>query len=201
MLLQDFSPILQNFDSINSKQLSACSLKWRDRKLLVRPASSGEGPELILHDFDRLVECLKRSPVEMVKLAPDLHPELLLRWADACAKANKVCYLSASRIPESLTKENKGLSYFSKVIYRFLALLILLVSSPLFLLVLLLSQTEAGKKIKLKWAIGDRGKLFQTWVWSDGPGWLPYLQSRYTQLVHILKGDLALWSSMPITLD
>lgn len=201
MLAQNNSPEISSSMSSSSKQMSACSLKWRDRKLIVRAARAGEPTELLLHDFDRLVECLKRSPVELVKLAPDLNSEVLLRWADACAKAKKVCYVSIPGIPELLVNGNQEASKFSKLFYRLFAFLVLLIGSPLFLFVSLLSQMEVGKGVQLKWAIGDRGKLFQTQIWLGGSGWLPYLQQRYTKLIHILKGDLVIWSSSPITLD
>ncbi len=204
MLRQHSTPItrLTPIATIPSIKVSACALKWRDRKLIVGAANPGESDSLHLNDFDRLVECLKHSPVEMVKLSPELNSESIIWWANACGKAKKICYVNAPSISDISMNGNRAIRLLSKTIRRSIALIVLMISSPLLLLMTLLTKREMGSKLNQKWAIGDRGKLFQTWVWNgSGSGQLPALQMQASKLIHIVRGEMTFRSPMPTVLD
>ena len=204
MLLQHSMPATTStpIATIPSIKVSACTLKWRDRKLMVGSANPGESDSLHLNDFNRLVECLKHSPVQMVKLSPELNSESIIWWANACGKAEKICYVNAPSISELSINGNRAIKLVSKVLRRSTALSALIVSSPLLLLVAMLSKREIGNELNQKWAIGDRGKLFQTWVWNgSGSGQLPALQMQLSKLIHITRGEMTFRSPTPIVLD
>ena len=204
MLLQHSMPVTRPtpIATIPSINVSACTLKWRDRKLMVGSANPGESDSLNLNNFDRLVECLKHSPVQMVKLSPELNSESIVWWANACGKAEKICYVNSPSISELSINDNRAVGLLSKALRRSIALLVLMVSSPLLLLVTILSKRKIGNELNQKWAIGDRGKLFQTWVWNgSGSGQLPALQMQLSKLIHIVKGEMTFRSPTPIVLD
>ena len=204
MLLQHSMSVTRSTEiaTIPSIKISACTLKWRDRKLMVGSADPGESDSLHLNDFDRLVECLKHSPVQMVKLSPELNSESIVWWANACGKAEKICYVNTPSISELSMNGNQVISLFSKILRRSIALIVLIISSPLLLVVAMLSKRETGSELNQKWAIGDRGKLFQTWVWNgSGSGQLPALQMQLSKLIHIVRGEMTFRSPTPIVLD
>lgn len=204
MLRQHSIPItfLTPIATIPSVKVSACALKWRDRKLIVGAANPGESDSLHLNDFDRLVECLKHSPVEMVKLSPELNSESIIWWANACGKAKKICYVNAPSISEISMNGNRAIRLLSKILRRLTALIILIIASPFLLSVAMLSKSEMGSELNQKWAIGDGGKLFQTWVWNgSGSGQLAAVQMQLARLIHIARGEMTFRSPTPIVLD
>ena len=204
MLLQHSMSVTRStpIATIPSIKVSACTLKWRDRKLMVGSANPGESDSLQLNDFDRLVECLKHSPVQMVKLSSELNSESIIWWANACGKAEKICYVNAPSISELSMNGNRAINLFVKILRRSIALTVLIVSSPLLVLVAMLSRREMGNELNQKWAIGDRGKLFQMWVWNrSGSGNLPVLQMQLSKLIHIVRGEMTFRSPTPIVLD
>ena len=204
MLLQHSMSVTRSTEiaTIPSIKISACTLKWRDRKLMVGSADPGESDSLHLNDFDRLVECLKHSPVQMVKLSSELNSESIIWWANACGKAEKICYVNAPSISELSMNGNRAINLFVKILRRSIALTVLIVSSPLLVLVAMLSRREMGNELNQKWAIGDRGKLFQMWVWNrSGSGNLPVLQMQLSKLIHIVRGEMTFRSPTPIVLD
>lgn len=201
MLTQNPSTSLQLHSKL-SNVLSPCALTWRDRKLMVGAANPGESDSLHLNDFDRLVECLKHSQVEMVKLSPELNSESIIWWANACGKAKKICYVNAPSISEISMNGNRAIRLLSRTLRQLIALIVLIISSPLLLLVAMLSKRKVGSGLNRKWAIGDRGKLFQTWVWNgSGSGKLPALQMQLSKLIHIVRGEMTFRSPTPIVLD
>jgi hypothetical protein len=149
---------------------TSCALTWRDRKLFVRAASQTESLDLAaLHDRDRLVECLRRSPVRLVKLDSDLSPELMLRWAEDCGKAKKACYVSASSIPDLLTKTTSVVSSLQRLLQPRNILIVTIALGPIGLLLaslVKLSSLKVGKQ----WVVGQQGRLFQILRLQDVSG-------------------------------
>lgn len=136
---------------------SSCALTWRDRKLFVRAVSPAESFNLeALQDSDRLVECLKRSPVELVKLDADLSPEWLLRWAEACGKAKKACYVTQA----SGLLLKTPLSVFRPipfVIERGVHSAIAgMMAAVLFPVLFVITPTV---RLNRRWAVGARGRI------------------------------------------
>ncbi len=149
---------------------TSCALTWRDRKLFVRAVSPAESLNLAaLQDGNRLVECLRRSPVELVKLDSDLSPEVLLRWAVACGQAKKACYVSASSIPDLFTKTTSLAASLQRLLQPRNMLLLTIALGPIGLLLaslVKLSSLKVGKQ----WVVGQQGRLFQILRLQDVSG-------------------------------
>lgn len=160
---------LQNSYTVKQQQqdnpLQYCTLQWRRDQLLVMPSIVVKQPYMPpLDKKGLLVECLKRSPVNLVRIDPKLGEARLRFWADACLAANKPIFL---RIPSSDKQPKPAGSVFSwlKRLTEWLtALVFLLAVSPIMLgLVLLMrvSSPEPGSLFSCQWHIGERGKLFK----------------------------------------
>jgi hypothetical protein len=173
---------------------SSCRLIWRGRKLLVRSTSKIEGLTVnILKDSDRLLECLRRSPIERVKLDPALGVSVLLWWADACNKANKVCYLSQLPISKSIKTKNVWLSWIQKELHRMLAILGIILLSPIFLFLIVSSP------LRKQWAVMSRGQILAVWLPTDTeePSFLVIL---LTRLINTMQGNMLLTDALPLSL-
>lgn len=160
---------LQNSYTVKQQQQDNpsqyCTLQWRRDQLLVMPSIVVKQPYMPpLDKKGLLVECLKRSPVNLVRIDPKLGEARLRFWADACLAANKPIFL---RIPSS-DKQPKPvgsvLSWLKRLTEWLTALVFLLAVSPIMLgLVLLMrvSSPEPGSLFSCQWHIGERGKLFK----------------------------------------
>ncbi len=183
---------------------TACALTWRDRKLFVRAVSPAESLNLeALQDSDRLVECLRRSPVELVKLDSDLSPEVLLRWAVACGEAKKACYINVPSVSEILSQPNPVLWFFKKSIHRVTAIGLALAIMPILFITMTMFKM-VDLRLQRRWAVGDRGRLFQLWVYQqpiDRSSGFFGLRSFLLKLVNVIQGDLLLGAPMPIALE
>ncbi len=183
---------------------TSCALTWRDRKLFVRAASPAESLNLeALQDSDRLVECLRRSPVELVKLDSDLSPEVLLRWAEACGKAKKACYINVPSVSEILSQPNPILWFVKKSIHRVTAIVLALAMMPV-LFVTMTVFKMVDLRLQRQWAIGDRGRLLQLWVYEqpiDRSSGFFALRSFLLKLVNVIQGNLLLGTPMPTALE
>jgi lipopolysaccharide/colanic/teichoic acid biosynthesis glycosyltransferase len=143
--------------------LPACTLKWRRGQLLVRCLEQ-EG-QLYLPSLESeqwLVGCLKRSPVRLICIDPNLGETGLRFWADACEQANKKVFL---KVPSSfeLSRKCSSLSWLLKRVLDWsVAALLLLLLSPIMLgLMLLIRICSPGPVFFRQWRIGERGKLFR----------------------------------------
>lgn len=160
---------LQNSYTVKQQQqdnpLQYCTLQWRRDQLLVMPSIVVKQPYMPpLDKKGLLVECLKRSPVNLVRIDPKLGEARLRFWADACLAANKPIFL---RIPSS-DKQPKPVgsvfSWLKRLTEWLTALVFLLAVSPIMLgLVLLMrvSSPEPRSLFSCQWHIGERGKLFK----------------------------------------
>jgi lipopolysaccharide/colanic/teichoic acid biosynthesis glycosyltransferase len=140
---------------------SACVLFWRQKQLLVRRRSHQRSTLSFppLADQYLLAECLKRSPVRLVRVDAGLGEDHIRAWADACEQAGKSTFLrvpSASRLP-------RGYGWILKRIFDWtVAALLLVALSPLFLvIVLLMKLSMPGPILFQQWRVGQRGKLFR----------------------------------------
>ncbi len=142
---------------------SACVLSWRQKQLLVLRSQKRPLPNFpVLADKHLLAECLKRSPVRLVRVDSALGEDVIRAWADACEKAGKTLYLrlpSAARLPQRRTCYWWLLKRISDWT---LAALLLLIASPLLLvLVVLMKLSMPGPILFQQWRVGKRGKLFR----------------------------------------
>lgn len=140
------------------------TLKWRQGQLLVSVPRQVKQPYLpALESKQRLVECLKHSPVRLVRVDSRLGETGLKFWADACEQAGKAMFLKVPAKPE-LLKKTPGMSWWLKrLIEWIIAALLLLALSPLLLgLTWLVHSQSPGPIFTQEWCLGKRGKLFRT---------------------------------------
>jgi hypothetical protein len=175
---------------------SSCSLIWRGRKLLVRSASTVESFRVNMsQDSDHLLECLKRSPVDRVKLDPTLGIPALLWWADACVKANKVCYLSHLPIAVSRKTKNTIRAWIQKRLHRSIAMLVTAMLSPIFVFSLL----SFNLPLKKQWAVIAEGQLLSIWLPIDVEQ-SSSLNVLMTRLINVIEGNMLLTDPLPLIL-
>ena len=184
--------------------LAPCTLTWHDRKLFVRAASLEESLDLeALQDSDRLVECLRRSPVEFVKLDASLDNISVVQWAEACGQAKKACYVNVPSVSEILSQPNPVFWFLKKSIHRATAIGLALALTPALVLGIAVFKLF-DFKLQRQWAVGDRGRLFQMWVYLqpiDRSNGFCTIQSFLLRLVNVIQGELLLGESMPTSLN
>ena len=149
-------------DSIEQQRrtpLLPCTLKWRKAKLWVK-RKDGSSVLPALESEQWLGDCLKKSPVQLVCVDPNLGETSLRIWANACLQANKQIFL---RIPSHQKKfEQNSIGWrFKRMMDLSLAVLLLLCLSPVLLGIALLVKTSPGPVFFRQWRVGKRGKLFQ----------------------------------------
>lgn len=153
------------FNEFSSKTIESSNeyaLVWRQQKLIV---CSLFKPIVALPAVKRqewLVDCLKRSPVTLVKLDPKVGETQLKAWADACKEAGKPVYLRLRSVP-NMPQKQRQMGWQLKRIFDWIAavLLVLLFSPIMLTLVGLIRFTSPGPIFFHQWRIGERGKLFQ----------------------------------------
>lgn len=138
-------------------------LLWRRNQLLVKPAENFQQSYLYrLIGKQSLVDCLKHSPVNLVRIDPQLSEEQLNLWANACEEANKPIYL---RIP-SVNKKNTISSLFTEYLQQssncLLVVILFVVLMPFILPLILWMHFYCQESLfTYEWCVGKRGKLFK----------------------------------------
>lgn len=138
-------------------------LTWRLQKLIVQ--RSKQHPEVSLPNLDEpswLVDCLRLSPIQLVKLDLEMGEDAIKCWADACHEVGKPAFI---RTPtkHGFRQTQRPLRWALKQVSdRIIAAILLLILSPLFLvLALLIRRDSAGSIFFRQWRVGERGRLFQ----------------------------------------
>lgn len=147
-----------------ARQLPPCTLKWRQGKLFVRRCQSASQPLYLpaLENQQWLIDCLKRSPIKLVSLDPQLGEAEVRFWADACEQAGKQVFLRIPSTPDLPKKRHPLTWYIKRILDWNIAALLLLILSPIILgLVLLIGVSSPGPIFFNQWRIGKRGKLFR----------------------------------------
>ncbi len=139
------------------------TLFWRQNQLLVRADKQSKTPFLPpLEEQQWLTECLRRSPIRLVKLPLTMDEATLQVWADACANAGKPVFLQVPATSSLPNKTNRLKWGIKRLAEWLIAALLLLLFSPLMVLIscLLVSQSP-GPVLFYQWRVGERGKLFR----------------------------------------
>ncbi len=211
------SQYLSSADLTVPSDLSPCSLVWRDRKLMVRLTSSSTNLLAPVSNFNQLVERLRRSPVQAVRLDSKMNKASLLWWAKACHKAGKTCYVSrpsqsqikTHSLKPRLENQSNPPSLWRVLGNKLIALILLIFSVPIAGTQVLL-EMMGGKQflIQKKWAIGLQGRLFELFELSiSNPNLeiqIPLtsgIASHIPKLINVLRGDLNLFGNLPLYLD
>ena len=139
------------------------TLTWRLQQLIVR--RSGSQPQVSLPHLNAvpwLVDCLRLSPIQLVKLDLAIGETALQCWAEACQQAGKPVFI---RTPtkRGFRQDQRPLRWgLKRVSDLIIAAILLLILSPLFLvLALLIRQNSPGSIFFRQWRVGERGRLFQ----------------------------------------
>ncbi len=147
-----------------SINLSAYTLFWRQRQLLVEAGPSAEpmSTSVSVAHAAYLADCLKRSSVQLVRLSQDLGEVALRQWADAAQQAGKAVFL---KVPSATCLPKQGHPFAWQVkclLDRLVAALFLAILSPVLLLIALMIRVSSPGPIFFKqWRVGERGRLFQ----------------------------------------
>ena len=180
-----------------------CALTWHDRQLFVRAASLEESLDLeAFQDSDRLVECLRRSPVELVKLASDLSPELLLRWAEACGQAKKACYVSQPsdllvKTPSSVVRSMA--SVMKRTVHSAVAGMMAAVLFPVLL------AAMPTFRLNRRWAVGTRGQILDVLLVDElqtvSSAVVASMVGILARLLNVAQGKMLLNDPMPQSVE
>jgi lipopolysaccharide/colanic/teichoic acid biosynthesis glycosyltransferase len=140
---------------------SYCTLKWRRGQLLVRLLEDNQPCLPALDRLESLVECLKRSPVSLVRIDPRLGEAKLRLWVDACQKAGKPIFMSIPSV-QKLPEQVMPLKCLKFAIEWLAAFILLFLTSPVILaLMAVMLVYSKGALFEREWHVGERGKLFQ----------------------------------------
>lgn len=164
-----------------SKQQNHCLpyplLKWRQGKLLVEISHEMKQPFLPAIENEKwLVACLKNSPVQLIRLAPELGEANLKFWADACEEAKKQVFIRTPSANKQLCiaqrKKSPQLTswWLNRAINSILAAILLILLAPVMLvLVMLIHLYSPGTILSKQWHVGERGKLFHVFSFRTTP--------------------------------
>jgi hypothetical protein len=208
--LKSYSSVEQHLDNY----LPRCTLKWRQGQLFVSVGQQSQQPYISAFESEQqLVECLKQSPVQLVRLDPTLGEAVLKRWADACEQANKPVFLQGAI--QKLSRRQSQLSRQRKQWIDWIAAFVLLIAlSPMMLATAILMYIYSpGPIFSRQWHINQQGKLFRllkfrTTVANDDSRitlvvrWMcKYNVDELPQLLNVLRGEISLRDSHPLTLS
>ncbi|OUL24511.1 sugar transferase [Nostoc sp. RF31YmG] len=209
-------PILQNHYTLPEQDQDHCSpyckLLWRRDQLLVKSPGQVKQPYLpSLYNEELLVDCLKHSPIKLVSIDSKLDEAWLRFWAEACEQANKPIFLRLPSGNQRLKQANSFSKQLQRVIDWIVALVLLLLISPVMLgLVLLMQVDSPGSLFSYEWQVGERGKLFRAIKFRTTEGhnitplglWMgKYNLNNFPQLLNVVQGDRSLMRSHCWTLE
>jgi len=146
-----------------------CFLYWRRSQLLVfqlapqeRDRTSKQPPLPPLANPSWLLECLKRSPIQLVRIDLSLGESTLKKWAEVCEQAGKALYLKLPPATQLPSKRSEILWGWKRFLDWSLAALLLVLLSPLFIVIAAaIALTSPGSVFFSQWRVGQRGKLFR----------------------------------------
>lgn len=189
--------------------VSKCTLTWRDRKLFVQALDQSESFQLAgLNDFNTMVECLKRSPVELIKLDRTIGLLATKKWVEACYLAGKACYVSIDHTVGDSIPLFGWLSFTSQSLSKVLGFLSLLSLSPLVILYLVvLSAKGYSVNLDREWAYDQRGRVVKLFYFkiienknASSPE-IPLTLVKVAKAINIIFGRVNIFITPPRIID
>ena len=181
-------------DTPTNMASDSCHIRWRDKVLWI---SSGDRKKRSLLDLPALrsegwlIDCLKKSPVTEICLAPQLNSTEAQIWAEAGRKARKKVYL---RIPSDrhIAAIHDSSAWGIKRGIDFIAAsLLLVILSPL-MLAIAIKQKLAGEIILVKQqCVGKQGLLFETLQFPQQPEMTKFGFRNLPLLINVLRGEMS----------
>jgi lipopolysaccharide/colanic/teichoic acid biosynthesis glycosyltransferase len=200
----------------SSHYLPRCILKWRHGQLFVSLGQQTKQPYISAFQTEQhLVECLKQSPVRLVRLHPTLGEATLKLWADACEQANKPVFLRRT-IQKKFQKQSQLSPQPKQWMDSIVAFLLLLLLSPIILATAILIYLNSPEEpiFPKQWYIGTGGKFFRllkfhTAVADDDSSTTPLIRwickynlDKLPQLFNVLRSEINLRDSFcPLTIS
>ncbi|MFB2768145.1 heterocyst development glycosyltransferase HepC [Pelatocladus sp. BLCC-F211] len=171
-----------------------CTLVWRRDQLLVKPLGKVKQPYLPALDNEQsLAECLKRSSVKLVRIDPKLGEAKLNFWANACEQASKPIYLRVNSSKKYHTPESTLLKVLRAITDWIVALLLLVVISPLaFIFALSMHLSSSEPVLQREWHVGERGKLFRGFKFSATSVSRKTGLHNLPLLLNVVRGEISL---------
>jgi lipopolysaccharide/colanic/teichoic acid biosynthesis glycosyltransferase len=166
-----------------------CSLRWRQGKLWVSSMVRGRDiPLPALANGDWFLACLAKSRATAVCIDPSLGTEAISLWAQACKTTKKPLFLRIPATPYRPANQKPRSWAIKRGCDLVMALLLLVILSPLFLLVAGMIKTQDnGPLLLAEWRVGERGRLVQLLKFrTTGVG-----ASALTENMGIVQTDLA----------
>jgi len=161
-----------------------CLLEWRCGQLLVKSSLQHAKPKYLPapENQQHLVDCLKCSPVKLVRIDPRVGEAKLLLWADACEQANKVSYV---RVPAACSQtDSPMIKWFKRLVNAIAACLLLVVFSPFMIFLIIYTRLNSEEPLFCReWHLGERGKLFRTFTFRPAKANLNLRQEQTTAYV------------------
>lgn len=209
-------PVKDSFSSSSSQLqdkefsvMSKCTLTWRDRKLFVQAIDQNASFQLAgLSDFNQMVECLKRSPVELIKLDRTIGLLATKKWVEACSLAGKACYISIDHPIEDSIPLSRWLSLISQSISKILGFLSLLLLSPLAASYLIVLSVK-GYSVNLdrEWAYDQRGRVVELFYFKiiDNKNFfnleIPFTLVKVAKAINVICGRVNIFIAPPRIID
>lgn len=205
---------MNNIQVQKKKYYLSCLLLWRRNQLLVKTADYNKRNGYIykLGKKQDLINCLRNSHINLIRIDSQLGREQLLFWVNACQEADKPIYLC---IPKQYTN-NQLLNTLQLLINRLLAFIIITILMPLTVTIVIWMQFNYHQlTTTYEWHVGERGRLFKLIKLTTKNGIINnciYCKIDITQIIYkytfeiipgllnVIRGEMTLFGSTSCSL-